>query len=146
MKFANLVARLNLQSTLFVELWSTEVDSDYWFHSAFLFPFLGPSIPCRVFGWIVFILGRLLASMWRRFDILPSSHNHFLKFVGILKLIVFACRLNLFFSLQLQHCESQRADTFLHHHGRLQDAFSKNISFDDPQNGVIFDVENRCRM
>ena len=41
--------------------------------------------------------------------------------------------------------KGQRADTFLHHHG-LQDAFSKNISFDDPQNGVIFHVENRSRM
>ena len=41
--------------------------------------------------------------------------------------------------------KGQRADTFLHHHG-LQDAFSKNISFDDPQNGIIFHVENRSRM
>ena len=28
----------------------------------------------------------------------------------------------------------------------LQDAFSKNISFDDPQNGVMFHVENRSRV
>ena len=66
--------------------------------------------------------------------------------MGIPKTYCFCAQIDFIFAFELQHCESQRADTFLHHPWSLQDAFSQNISFDDSQNGVIFHVENRSRM
>ena len=52
---------------------------------------------------------RLLANMQLRFDILSSSHNYF---CGNTKIYCFLRADWFFLGLELQQCESQRADTF----------------------------------
>ena len=92
--------------------------------------------------FLLLILSRLLANMQLRLDTLSSSHNYF---CGNTKIYCFCAQID-FFGLELQHCESQKADTFCITMVDYKITFSKNISFDDPQNGIIFHVENRCRM
>ena len=58
-------------------------------------------------------------------------------FVGILKFIAFCAQIN-FFGLRASKLWEPESWYVLYHDGRLQDTFSKNISFDDPQNGGHF--------
>ena len=57
--------------------------------------------------------------------------------MGILKFIAFCAQID-FFGLRASTLWEPESWYVLYHDGRLQDTFSKNISFDDPQNGGHF--------
>ena len=84
------------------------------------------------------ILGRLLVNMQLRFEALCLAATTMFEIYENIRIYCFCAQIELIFSLELRHCEGQRVNTFLHHHGGLQDAFSKNISFGDPQKGSHF--------
>ena len=76
----------------------------------------------------------ILTNMQLRLDTLSSSHNYF---CGNTKIYCFL-RADWFFGLRVSTLWEPESWYVLYHDGRLQDTFSKNISFDDPQNGGHF--------
>ena len=88
----------------------------------------------RLTDFYCLILSRLLANMQLRLDTLSSSHNYF---CGNTKIYCFCAQID-FFGLRASTLWEPESWYVLYHDGRLQDTFSKNISFDDPQNGGHF--------
>ena len=97
----------------------------------------------RLTDFYCLILSRLLANMQLRLDTLSSSHNYF---CGNTKILLLFARRSIFLGLELQHCESQRADTFCITMVDYKIHFQKISALTTPKTGVIFHVENRCRM
>ena len=141
MKFANLVAVSSIQ----------RIQTGGLLSLLSFFPCRGPYISFwslvrpgpRLTDFYCLILSRLLANMQLRLDTLSSSHNYF---CGNAKIYCFLRADGFFLGLELQHCESQRADTFCITMVDYKIHFQKISALTTPKTGAIFHVENRCRM
>ena len=136
MKFANLVAVSSIQRIqtggLLSLLFFFSCRGPYIYFWSLVRP--GP----RLTDFYCLILSRLLANMQLRLDTLSSSHNYF---CGNTKIVLLFARRWIFFGLRASTLWEPESWHVLYHDGRLQDSFSKNISFDDFQKtGVIFHV------